>query len=162
MARKCWFLCAGVFLVLAFAQAICLPVINGCGSEYVIPLIKWCLCVSPLCATAGVCRPKAHHSARLQIHLSTAVVLMFVVGVLYWTNATPRVRFPESAYYGWPVEFLDAQVLKWLSGTPDVLGACDLNHRALAANSLAALTILLTVYCALEWLATRRRSNCKP
>ena len=45
---------------------------------------------------------------RLQIHLSTAIVLMFVAGGLIWLNTTrwtfrQAIDGEEVNYYGWPV-----------------------------------------------------------
>jgi len=46
-----------------------------------------------------------------QIHLSTAVVLMFVAGGLLWANMMPRWRYMDQGFsepyffndgYGWP------------------------------------------------------------
>ena len=42
---------------------------------------------------------------RLQFHLSTAIVLMFVAGALLWANLQPRVSGTAEDYdkfYGWP------------------------------------------------------------
>jgi hypothetical protein len=51
--------------------------------------------------------------SRFQVHLSTAIVLMFVVGGLMWVNATPRtivwvdslgsLNVIRRKMYGWPV-----------------------------------------------------------
>ena len=44
-----------------------------------------------------------------QVHLSTAIVLMFVAGGLLWANATPQVEYsgntPWEITYGWPYIF---------------------------------------------------------
>ena len=93
-----------------------------------------------------------------QIHLSTAVVLMFVAGGLMWANVaehhynppliTPNGAAVFSGPRGWPI------VWDWnvISDMP------RFNWGHLALNIVACLAILAAFACACEWRIRRRES----
>ncbi len=107
-----------------------------------------------------------------QIHLSTAVVLMLVAGVLVWANArqevvpeapTSQLRAwqPASAYawsfYGWPYRGL--KILHrddGHSGNPNIVVVRVWAKTDTVYNSLIALAILASVCVACEWRIRRR------
>lgn len=119
---------------------------------------------------------------RFQIHLSTAIVLMFAAGGLMWANLIPRIatvvyRFElhgesgfvapvESKEYGWPfVHFLsyenDEHVFH-LGDWEGFLAKSNLGTRkaGLIYDIVIAFAILFSVWLACEWWI-RRRSGRK-
>lgn len=123
--------------------------------------INFFLC--ELCELCGkdFCRMKL---PRLQLHLSTCIVLMFVAGGLIWANVPQKRDVPlqvktESeliAYFaqGWPYSF---RILEFVN--PDVTeGYYDtrLEYAPLARNICIALAILAATAILCEWLLRRR------
>jgi len=95
-----------------------------------------------------------------RIHLSTAIVLMFVAGAVLWANTIPQdggyyqLFYPPEMFvkraFGFPLKFLivsDVHSGMW-------------NYGALTANIVAALTILSAVTFVCEWRI--RREARKP
>src|SRR6266404_1141238 len=61
-----------------------------------------------------------------QIHLSTAIVLMFVAGGILWLNVTPDWAHMSSVY-GWPKGFYEERFGNPIAGTRFFLGTLILN-----------------------------------
>jgi hypothetical protein len=104
--------------------------------------------------------------ARFQVHLSTAIVLMFTAGALMWANVTPCkvIIWPFLAQYnGWPFTAIgdtiilpDAkndskQFIYIISGTSQFI-----IYWRLCLDIAIALLILSSVWYACEWLIRRR------
>jgi hypothetical protein len=94
--------------------------------------------------------PRRH---RFQIHLSTAVVLMFVAGGLIWANVTeqPHPIYQETDHvrmsgYGLPI-----QVQAFYYG-----GFVGINPIQAAADIVFALGTLFATWFLCEWLIRRR------
>jgi len=108
---------------------------------------------------------------RFQIHLSTAIVMMFAAGGLIWANAVPEATrsngvLPSSyvqgmAYsnyefrcYGWPwvavvwTQERAGNIVTWQ-------GADVFNRKELAADILVALAILVSLTTLCEWRIRR-------
>jgi len=111
---------------------------------------------------------------RFQIHLSTAIVLMFVAGALIWANvrasSTPvYVEFPykicpnPDGFGGWIEEIRVRKIQSNQFGwpLPTVKGTLEQywNRTNIAMNVLVALTILFAVWFVLEWLIRRRAAR---
>jgi hypothetical protein len=102
---------------------------------------------------------KPPRRARFQVHLSTAIVLMFAAGGLMWLNVDIH---SDCKFFGWPydvVAWSDAYCL--FDNAPDaiVLG----HHLIIATNRIMwfsdisfILAILFSVWYACEWLIRRR------
>ena len=87
----------------------------------------------------------------LQIHLSTAIVLMFVAGGLVYVNM--QGREPADLYgldvvtFGWPVDMVNA-----LSG----FSFRQWSHSGVVCNVAAACALLSATALSCEWLLRRR------
>lgn len=109
--------------------------------------------------------------SRFRIHLSTAIVLMFVASGLLWANISQRARYATNyfdqgelyiASHGWPF----GVSYQWI-----VLGNEEMAQAPLSkfdpqihwlnigANTAIALTILFACGCLLEWRIRRRGSQ---
>jgi len=99
-----------------------------------------------------------------QIHLSTALILMLAASLLLWANVTPDIEYsgslPWEVCYGWPYIFC---------GEPGHVVA-NVEHffsyKSIILNFACALSILLLVAIASEWILRRniRKANagCQP
>ena len=118
--------------------------------------------------------------AWFQIHLSTALVMMFVAGGLLHQNLTPILR-PDKGVgrtyrNGWPFEaryvsrneIIDSALPQIVTldneeATISVGRLIDFepawNHRALAADVLIAMGVLATSSLLVEWLLRRREAR---
>jgi hypothetical protein len=103
---------------------------------------------------------------RFQIHLSTAIVMMFVAGGLWWANLTPlKGTFVvegengknvfEHVIFGWP---FSREHENYIGGDiKDVFGDWILPPIAIySCDVFTALLILLAVRYICEWLIRRR------
>ena len=102
---------------------------------------------------------------RFQMHLSTAVVLMFVAGAIIWANVNESRRLPPDMVtneplrvFGWPstcVTIYSALAMGKVQDVPVI------SYEKLTFNCALAFSILLTAYLLCEWLilwrAARRR-----
>src|SRR5438105_1664811 len=104
--------------------------------------------------------------APFQIHLSTAVVLMFVAGMLMYLNVQPRLidqpRMMDpilSTTYGWP--FYARYWLIILDSEEATLQPPNgyIHWPHLLINVLIAQSILALVTLILEWRIKRNRSH---
>ena len=78
---------------------------------------------------------------RFQIHLSTAIVLMFVAGALIWANVQrwrPMSRPPRCRFYGWPCFVVDEYFL-------------EVNYLMALINVLVAIMLLMVISFLCEW-----------
>ncbi|MCY3018240.1 MAG: hypothetical protein NTW87_04305 [Planctomycetota bacterium] len=105
---------------------------------------------------------------RLQFHLSTAIILMFVAGGLLWANMRPfdsyivanmlPVKPAElTLAYGFPFCY-GRDWVGWVKD--DGSHIWDWRYGNLVLDILVALAILLATAILCEWL-TRRRANPK-
>ena len=106
---------------------------------------------------------------RFQIHLSTAIVLMFVAGGLIWANVTPNKNYGlgcsegiyhKSVWYGWPFSCifdikLSNSLFDWVG--KHYRWIIDWNKSVL--NLLIALLLVFLVYFLCEWLIRRRAAR---
>src|SRR6188768_2482923 len=100
--------------------------------------------------------PETPRRKRLQIHLSTAVVMMIAAGVLIWANVregkrvppdvAPQWKYGKETVYGWPIVAANG-------GDSDV--PPRFYHKffswKLAANAFVAVSILVVVWFVCEW-----------
>lgn len=111
---------------------------------------------------------------KFQVHLSTALVLMFVAGALLGANLLPRIVknqrratffnwyegptcFIEGRSYGWPL----AAVLYYEAG-PAVINPVDVSRSRIAFDAVFALIVVASILFACEqWIGRRdaRRRN---
>ena len=91
-----------------------------------------------------------------QIHLSTAIILMFAVGCLMWANLSEYpAPFNDSAkksHHGWPFP-ADSKYVATESGG---LSWHWWHFQQIIANSIVGFFIILMVTIASEWLIRRR------
>ncbi len=99
---------------------------------------------------------------RFQIHLSTAIVMMFVAGGIIWANALQSDgSSPEGAYrrytYGWPLEFYHRQFYGdiLLEATWGVYYP----YARIIIDLVVALAILFSTHFLCEWLIRRRAAR---
>ncbi len=100
----------------------------------------------------------------LQVHLSTALVLMFAAGIMMWVNLQGTTQSPiisegprevvEIKKYGWP--YTASQSVKFK--TEIRANGAEIPHQykrtyfpEIAADSLIALFVLFTVWRVCEW-----------
>ena len=91
---------------------------------------------------------------RFQIHLSTAIVMMFVAGGIIWASQPilmTLIDFETNRryirnFYGWPFRAISENVVL----THDLPIALDV---------ITAMTILVSVYFLCEWLIRRRSAR---
>jgi len=100
--------------------------------------------------------------AWFQIHLSSAVVLMFVAGILIYLNIHSRtnlwVLLPggEIPGYGWPL-FVQYWIFMIDSEEATLAGKYGYIHwQHLLIDALIALSILVVVAVLLEWRIRRK------
>ena len=113
-----------------------------------------------------------------QIHLSTAIVLMFAAGGIIWANTTER-QSPHNltltrgrtiiglySYYGWPWNaYLEGKNAYYQAPTDD----WKITHSGrkffksdAALNAGVAVLILVTTCLLCEWLARSRKNRKEP
>lgn len=110
-----------------------------------------------------------------QFHLGTAVLIMFTMAVLIWSNVQPQVLVMHvkgscvgdpALGYGWPmltyVELMDRPLRPEELATVETLSSpYPIVWRSIIMNASIALCICGTTAFACEWLI-RRRSSRKP
>ncbi|HLX62573.1 MAG TPA: hypothetical protein VKX17_14950 [Planctomycetota bacterium] len=109
--------------------------------------------------------PEPPRRARFQIHLSTAIVLMFVAGGLIWLNVLersagmflsgPHIIFAKDC--GWPC-FAWTKVIEYF---PLQSRVCRPSYIGICINLVVALAILFAVYFLCESLIRRRAARKK-
>ena len=102
---------------------------------------------------------QSHKRTRLQFHLSTAIVLMFVAGVLIWTNSVERLAHFEDTFR------TPSGGRVWFSGIPAfgpgwpmvASPEADVDYKIVAwgANLVTALAMLTAVAVDCEWWVRR-------
>ena len=111
----------------------------------------------------------SEHKRRLiRIHLSTAIILMFVASGLLWANLRPTTEYPGHSLVkffgpGWPRPIFETWVDLGQEGTipPNSWWNGDWNSLliALLVNGLTGLFIFLIVAATVEALIRRRASE---
>ena len=97
---------------------------------------------------------------RFQIHLSTAIVLMFVAGGLIWANTEWQFEFDQHSGIdgpqpglGWPcIAFIPAQDVRYGGMFYRPAHEAFVFHSMIALDVTVALFILLAVWFICEWL----------
>jgi len=127
--------------------------------------------------------PNPPHRPFFQIHLSTAVVLMFTAGALIWANTcTERIGEelnlggfdrgklvfnPSGIYsrekYGWPFH-LRTDYIRINSNITEtafalIFSQSELSYTRLALNCIIAFFALASVWFLCEWLIRRRAAR---
>jgi hypothetical protein len=112
---------------------------------------------------------------RFQIHLSTAIVMMFMAGVLIWANVRSQIMFfnkhleagIQSAdavfeYRGWPYtvwnSLVDKDNLRY-EGVVRRYGPASITYKNAGKNAALAIATLFAVGFLSEWLIHRRASR---
>jgi hypothetical protein len=100
---------------------------------------------------------------RVQIHLSTAIVMMFVAGGLIWVNTrithTEEITAWEAPYgavasvrsndQGWPLSFRQ----------PHEGAYSNWFYNSLVIDALVAISVFFAVWLPCEWLIRRRAAR---
>ncbi len=104
---------------------------------------------------------------RLQLHLSTCIVLMFVAGGFIWKNLPQRNYIPQYvmteqeviSYFtqGWPYIF---RTPTEITDRGDIIYG-RVVYAPLAANLFIAFAILAPVAFVCEWFLRRRRAQLR-
>lgn len=109
--------------------------------------------------------PASPQRHRFQLHLSTAIVLMFVSGALMWANLS-GTNFQGTQVYGWPFPCVQPQ--KNLSYASEGVRRSPLRapgfltpSSALLFDLLIASAIIFAVYLLSERLIRRRAPKCR-
>ena len=99
-----------------------------------------------------------------QIHLSTAIVLMFVAGGLVWVNCYQHSTYyvpyggGDGGYvYGWPFTYMDVFGYEDSVSRAMVAEGWTIDWRGLLANVGFVLLILVLVAVSSEWLLGRNQ-----
>jgi hypothetical protein len=110
---------------------------------------------------------KPPRRARFQVHLSTAIVLMFVSGALMWANTNPRITlrfYPGMSVcshydYGWPFEAfgIDAWPQSYTNNNHSNSYFENEGGYVQLKDISVALIVLSLVWYACEWLIRRRQ-----
>jgi hypothetical protein len=110
--------------------------------------------------------PEPPRRKRFQIHLSTAIVMMFVAGGIIWANRIPRIEKVFNPFtggmmsvemwcYGWPIEsygeIVDSTTQLHLRTVGSLM--------SVAFDLTVAICILLAVYIVCEWLIRLRAAR---
>jgi hypothetical protein len=98
---------------------------------------------------------------RVEIHLSTAIVLMFLAGGMVWLNALPSKDWPwEGHGFGWPWFYMEIQSTRHVitaRGTlPDGPTETFVYWSELMNDLAVAMVILFVVWYVSEWRIHRR------
>jgi hypothetical protein len=130
----------------------------------------------PTPSDCGVSGPAAKRRRFFQIHLSTAVVLMFVAGALVWANIVARPS-PESfgvetfwtqngaQYYGWPLQAYVSWATKHIADPATDRVVFNPPHWSIVAvlvNALAAVVVITVTAICTECVVLRRRERQQP
>jgi|SRR5579862_2975580 len=111
--------------------------------------------------------PPPPRRARFQIHLSTAIVLMFVAGGLIWANVNGRRILIGGPFigteqnYGWPcliTEPFTRYITERRDGTWDE-SLPDISYSGVAVDLAVSVAILFAVWFTCEWLIRRRAAR---
>src|SRR5579862_7759084 len=111
--------------------------------------------------------------ARFQIHLSTAIVLMFVAGVLIWANTREHTRSADYTEegptnylhviikaYGWPFEYKSVytsfDTMDAVGRPSSVTEYGGLLNGDTIIDGMVGLLIIFAVWFLCEWLIRRR------
>ena len=105
---------------------------------------------------------------RFQIHLSTAIVMMFVAGALIWANVTERsqvlILVPDGKEFGWP--FPAIRINPEIRENNSVFAGELVRPRQTIVNKLEIIKDVLTALVFLEiahflceWLIRRRAAR---
>jgi len=86
---------------------------------------------------------------RFQIHLSTAIVMMFVAGGCLWINVNGRI-IGQHHYYGWPIAIIKRKV--YLVGQP-------YPGYAIIFDVIVMFALLLVCWFLCEWIIRRRAAR---
>ena len=117
--------------------------------------------------------PKKPRRWRLQLHLSTAVILMFTAGGIIWANCVGDVtdyyfyadgsKDPIERSYGWPQPFLYENLLEW--HWPYLVKRNSFNSMPTASYAIfdfiVALAILTVVWLICEGFIRYREGRRK-
>jgi len=110
--------------------------------------------------------PEPPRRGRFQVHLSTAVVMMFVAGVLVWINTMERTHdfgeFPWNWHvsdYGWPAPALHSKHLIREGTSKLISPKYEVIYGLAAVDVFLAAFILFAVWFLCEWLIRRRAAR---
>jgi len=99
---------------------------------------------------------------RLQMHLSTAVLMMVAAGGLIWANTRNKERAPfnmSQYWYGWPYGAISSHEHVWYVNSADsykVGAGYFIYVFAICVDVVVALAILFAVWYVSEWWIRRR------
>ncbi len=99
---------------------------------------------------------------RFQLHLSTAIVLMFAAGGIVWANVSMRkAPWPERRFfehlYGWPYDALYSTPYSF--NDEDAGPPTHWIASGIIINALVAALILNVVWYVCEWWIARRQTR---
>jgi len=113
--------------------------------------------------------PEPPRRKRFQVHLSTAIVLMFVAGMLIWGNVARSLEdgygdmglFWSHYTYGWPIVSLsETEVFSETRGTiKQNWTSYSPNYLHISIDLIIALVILFVVWFGCECLIRRRAAR---
>jgi|SRR5579862_6407701 len=106
---------------------------------------------------------------RFQIHLSTAVVLMFVAGGIIWANVHKNESVEhqfgdgcpalvEQTFFGWPMNAYRSHGYFTWGNTGTGLGP-QLYYTGISVDALAGFGLLSSTWFVCEWLIRRRAAR---
>ena len=91
---------------------------------------------------------------RIQIHLSTAIALMFVVGGIIGLNVHGKYQLGQRHVYGWP--------LHWVMLGPGSIYDYEPQYARLLSDIVVAFAILFATWFASEWIIRHRTVKKEP
>ena len=113
--------------------------------------------------------PNPLSRARFQIHLSTAIVLMFTAGALIWANTSDRPQsvldecqhlyYTWSYSHGWPFHFFHPTAWEASGMQMSTVERGEYDYLALTFDALIAFLIPFSVWFACEWQIRRRETK---
>jgi len=116
--------------------------------------------------------PEPPRRKRFQMHLSTAIVMMFVAGVLIWLNTRPRQleTWMQRHYsvpfvrYGWPMDAAQTVVGVDLRLQIEFRKSDEITagYTMAILDFIIGLLILFSVYLLCEWLIRHRAARKAP
>ena len=108
--------------------------------------------------------PEPPRPKRFQIHLSTAIVMMFVAGALMWANAPGR-RYDSVPGWPFPVEKTGNgpfdEIARGVMGMPEFIYS-RLFEISIVLDAMIGLSILFAVWFICERLIRRRAARKAP